>query len=346
MRSAITIGLIVVVAGCSRDGGVTYPPPTPAVVTVAVTGADPMTSRGDTQLLTAVVKAADGSVIPASALTWQTSATSVATVSPSGTTATVTAVDDGTATITARSGNAEGTVTVTVRRRLAELLLSGPDSIIAGDSAQLTVVGRDARQQEITLSDVRFASSNPLSMLVFPSGITNALFSAFNPMSSTISASVTRDGSTVIAQKLIRVTSPAPPGFHLAALMLPENVRPEPVLGLGQAVIFFTLDGDRVQFKMLWSSLTGRPASAHLHGPDGSDSVADVLVDLPLGDQTRSFGVRTSSFSAADIRGQAGAPPISVDSLVTLIEGGRVYADLHTAQFVDGELRGSVFRLR
>ena len=305
-----------------------------------------MTSRGDTQLLTAVVKSADGSVLPAQAVTWQTSATSVATVSASGETATIIAVEDGTAIISAKSGNAEGTATVTVRRKLVDLVLSGPDSIIAGDSAQLVVVGRDARQQEMLLPDVRFASTNPFSVLVFPSGIANAVFSSFSPKSSTISAMVTRDGSTLIAQKLIRVGNPAPAGFHLAGLMLPEAVRPEPVIAIGEGVVFFTLDGDRVQFKLLWSWLTTRPTSAHLHGPDDSDGVADVLVDLPLGGETSSFGVRTSSFTRADIRARPGSPPISIDSLVKLIEGGRVYADVHTSQFVDGELRGSVFRLR
>ena len=346
MRSAIALVLSAVVVAACYDDGVTYPSSTPATVTVSVTSTDPMTSRGDTRLLSAVVKAADGSVLPAQAVTWQTSATSVATVSASGASATITAVDDGTAIISAKSGNAEGTITVTVRRKLVELVLSGPDSIIAGDSAQLVVIGRDARQQEMPLPDVHFASTNPFSVLVFPNGMANAVFSSFNPKSSTVSALVTRDGSTLIAQKLIRVASPAPAGFHLAALMIPEAVRPEPVIAIGEGVIFLTLDAGRVNFKMLWSWLTTRPTSAHLHGPDGSDSVADVLVELPLGDQTSSFGVRTSSFGAADIRGRAGSPPISVDSLVKLIEGGRVYADVHTAQFVDGEVRGSVFRFR
>jgi hypothetical protein len=270
----------------------------------------------------------------------------VATVSASGATATVTAVDDGTAIISAKSGNVEGTITVTVRRRLVQLALSAPDSIVAGDSAKLVVTGRDARQQEMPLGDVQFSSTNPFSVLVLPSGIVHALFSTFDPKSSTISASVTRDGATLIAQKLIRVGNPAPADFQLGALMLPEAVRPEPVIGLGEGVIFFTLGGDRVQFKMLWSWLTTPPASAHLHGPDGSDAVADLLVDLPLGSQTSSFGVHTSSFSGTDIRGRPGAPPISLDSLVKLIEGGFVYADVHTSRFVDGELRGSVFRFR
>jgi len=69
-------------------------------------------------------------------------------------------------------------------------------------------------------------------------------------------------------------------------------------------------------------------------------------VDLPLGTQTTSNAVLTGSFSATDIRPQGGRPAVSLDSLVTLIERGFVYVDLHTRAFVDGELRGPVFRVR
>ena len=306
-----------------------------------------MTSAGDTQSLTAVVKDANGSVIPAPALTWRSSAPTVATVSPSGEQATVAAVDDGTATITAAIGSVEGSTTITVRRRLVALELSGPESLIAGDSAKLTVVGRDARQGEISgLTGVQFTTSNPFSVLAFPDGSVTALFSSFRPANSTITATVTRDGTTLTARKQIGVTSPAPSVFDFSAQMLPEAVRPEPVVALGDGIIFLTRGGERVEFKMLWSLLTSRPSSAHLHGPNGSDSVANVLVDLPLGNQTRSFGVVTGSFSAADIRPQVGSPAISLDSLITLIRGRRVYVDVHTPQFVDGEVRGSVFRPR
>ena len=347
MRSAVTLSTIVMLAGCARSDDVTRPPPTPASVTVSVTGTDPMTSAGDTQALTAVVKAANGSAIPAPPVAWRTSSPSVATVSASGASATVTAVDDGTAIITAASGSAEGAIRVTVRRKLVAIELSGPDSMIAGDSAQLTVVGRDARQHLIAgLTDVVFTTTNPFSVLVFPDGSATALFSTFSPFSSIITAIVTRDGTTLSTQKRIDVTSPTPDAFDLAALMLPEAVRPEPVIGLGQGIIFLTRDEDRVEFKMLWSSLTSRPIGAHLHGPDGSDGVADILVDLPLGSPTRSFGVASGTFAAADIRSQGGSPAISLDSLVSLIGGGRIYVDVHTPQFLDGELRGSVFRLR
>lgn len=350
MRSAIALGFITtLLAACGYDSSdVTYPPSAAALVTIAVTRSDPMTSTGDMQVLAAVVRARDGSVVAGAPVSWRSSAPAVATVAVFSDSARVTAVDDGAAVITAASGTVEGTITVTVRRTPVAIALSGPDSVVvAGTTSQLTVVGRDARQHDITrLTDVRFASSNPFSVLVSPSGLVTALFSPFMPRQATITATVPVDGGTLSATKQIDIGNPAPSVVDFIALMLPEAVRPEPSTGLGQGVLYLTLDGAQVRYKMLWSLLTGPAASAHLHGPDGSDAAADILVDLPLGTQTATNGVLTGSFTATDIRPQAGRPPVSVDSLVTLAGRGFVYVDLHTPGFRDGEMRGSVIGIR
>ena len=47
----------------------------------------------------------------------------------------------------------------------------------------------------------------------------------------------------------------------------------------------------------------------------------------------------SGSFSATDIQSHDDKPPISLDSLVTLIRTpGLVYADMHTSFFSEGEL--------
>ena len=352
MRSAAAFGvLIVMVTGCGSDrgSGVPYPDGEAATITLAPASTDPMTSTGDTRFVTAVVKDAKGSVISASSLVWRTSAPSVATVSGTGDNATVTAVDDGTAVITASSGGVSGTVAVIVRRRLVTVVLAAPDSfVVAGSTTQLTVVGRDARQNAMSgLTDVSFTSSNPFSATVSPTGLVTALFSSFPPLSSSITATVARDGVVLRAMKRIEVTSAAPPEFDVSALMEPQGVRPEPVNSAAEGIVFLTRNGARVDYKILWSLLTGSPVSAHIHGPDENDTVADVLVDLPLGTQTGANGTASGSFAAADIRSQGGRPAISLDSLFTLIGPfGLAYGDLHSTFFSNGEIRGSIFRRR
>lgn len=50
-----------------------------------------------------------------------------------------------------------------------------------------------------------------------------------------------------------------------------------------------------------------------------------------------------SSFDEGDIQGLGGNPPISLDSLVTLMERGETYVNVHTVQNPSGEIRGQIF---
>jgi len=352
MRVVTAFGVAtLMMAGCGydRSSGVSYPSGTAATVALSVPSTEPLVSAGETRSVTAVVRDGKGSTIPAPSLSWRTNAPAVATVIGTDAGATITAIDDGTAVITATSGTAEGTVTITVRRRVVEIDLSAPDSVVvAGSTTQLTVVGRDARQQEIRgLTGVTFTTSNPFSVLVSPNGLVTALFSPFQPLSSVLTATVTRDGVTLRDTTRIRVGSAAPPVFDFVSLMLPEFVRPEPVIGVGQGVLFLTRAGPRIEYKMLWSLLTGPPVSAHIHGPDTSDGVAPVLVELALGDQPTANGVWSGSFSATDIRSPDGRPTITLDSLATLLGTfSSAYIDIHTTLFGDGELRGAIGSIR
>jgi hypothetical protein len=304
-----------------------------------------MTSTGDTQVVTAVVKDGNQMVISSPSVSWRSSAPSVATVAGSGTTATVTAVDDGTAIITAASGGVEGTVIVTVRRRLESIEVMARDSVLLpASTTQLTVIGRDAQGRAVSgLTGVTFSTTNPFSASVSPTGLVTALFSSFRPFTSFIVASVTRDGVTFVDAKRIDVADPAPPGFQFSALMEPQNVRPDPVNSAGEGIVFFTRNGERIDYQIFWSLLTGPPLGARINGPDGNDAPAEILVDLRLGNQANTNGTMRGSFSAADITPQRGDPPISLDSLVALMKTpGMVYVDMGTGFFRTGEIRGSI----
>jgi len=352
MRPAIAFGSMVVLLGaCNSDrgSGVGNPDNAVAAIALAVPSSDPMASAGDTRSVIATALDAKGSPLPIPPIVWRTSAPSVVTLTASGNVATATAVDDGTAVITAISGGIEGRIEITVRRRVVGIEVSAADSVVvAGSSTQLTVVGRDARQNPIIgLTGVNFSSSNPFSVSVSPTGLVTALFSSFRPFNSTITATVTADGVTLTATKRIDVGSAEPPAFDGSALMSPESVRPEPVTSAGEGIVFLTRDDTQVHYKILWSLLSGPPVSAHIHGIDDDDTVADVLVDLPLGAQASRNGTATGTFSAADVHPQAGEPAISLDSLFALIgPAGFVYADVHTALLPDGEIRGSIARRR
>ena len=90
----------------------TPPPDPPRPATVAVAPATvQFTELGATEQLTAEVRDQNGNAMAGAAVSWASSAASVATVSASGL---VTAAGNGTATITATAGSASGSATVTV----------------------------------------------------------------------------------------------------------------------------------------------------------------------------------------------------------------------------------------
>ena len=108
--------------------------------------------------------------------------------------------------------------------------------------------------------------------------------------------------------------------------------------------MYFTRVDTRVNYKILWALLSAPPTVAHIHASDVFFAdLADVVVDLPLGNQSSRNGTVTGSFSASDIRGQSGRPPISLDSLVTLMRRpGLAYVDLDDSVFNGGEVRGPI----
>jgi len=140
MRSAMfLLCTSLVFLGCGGDSsGVTYPGQAATSVVLTLSPVGELASAGDTRGVTAVVKAADQSVVPSPTLTWTTDAPTVATVRGAGDKATITAVGDGVATITATTGSVAGTVTVTVRRKLASVVLTNPTPLLGiGTTAQL-----------------------------------------------------------------------------------------------------------------------------------------------------------------------------------------------------------------
>lgn len=343
MRSLVAVSSLALVAlGCGGAYDATpYRAGAPSV-TLALASAGPMVSAGETRAVTAVLRDAGGAVVPSPELSWSSSAPGVATVSGDGASATITAVDDGVATITAASGALRGEVAVAVHRTVASVLVSAPAPVLVfGSSMQLTATARDALDNPIAgVTGFTFSSGNPASVVVSEAGLATALFDLHRPP-TTVTASVTRDGATVSGEVVI---IPRPPDvFDHAALLLTEYERPAPVPTLGQGAVFFTaVDGTRVDYLAVWSALSGPATAVHLHGPATGVEIAEVLVDLPPGPQTESYGSVTGSFTAADILPQGGQPPISLDALIALMDGNDAYVEVRTAAFPAGEIRGQI----
>ena len=156
--------LLLGVVSCSGDSSPTTPTPgagggpttvTPVATSIDVsggsaTGGITFVSLTQASTLTAIVRDQSGSPIAGAPVTWASSDQAVATVSSAGL---VTAVANGTAVITATSGSASGTASVTVNQVAISASLSIESVTLAsvGDTATLAATVVDGLDQALSL---------------------------------------------------------------------------------------------------------------------------------------------------------------------------------------------------
>lgn len=308
---------------------------------VAVTGALPSLAPGATVQLAAEARdARDRVVSGASGFTFASSDLSVAAISPTGV---VTGIAPGTSNVTVSATIGGSAVTGTTSIAVAFATATGapssaqvaatdgniftptPVTIVAGGSVTWsfgTVPHNVLFQSAGAPADVGIVSSTSVSRTFPTAGTYPYTCSLHAGMNGTVT---------------VQAPGNAP---SFTALLNGTNERPAAVTTLGTGAAAFTVNGGTVNYIVTFSRLTGAPTMAHIHGAGNANQVAGVLVDFPTASQTSNTGVLTGSFTAANIRGASGQPPISLDSLFTLLRTSNAYVNVHTTQFPGGEIRG------
>ena len=251
MRNTLLVLVSALALGCGDGYGSSTTGPYAGSLAVTLSNTAALASAGEERAVSAVVRDGGGQITHPP-IVWTVSAPGVVTVSGTGDNATITAIADGTAFVIATDGALRDSASVTVHRRLASVVISGPvaphvlDSTIIsltlGTTMRLAASGLDARGNVIPgLNDVVFTTSNPAIAEVTSNGIVTPLFDLRATNAAVISAALTLDGVTVTDSAKVRSIPPST--FDHVALMLTENERPTAVVGDGVGVAFFTLDG-------------------------------------------------------------------------------------------------------
>ena len=179
----------------------TPPPDPPRPATVAVAPATVrLTALGATEQLTAEVRDQNGNAMTGAAVSWASSAASVATVSSTGL---VTAVGNGTATITATAGSASGSATVTVAQEVSAVAVSpATDTLVAGDTLRLAAEATDANGRPVAGTEFDWASSDTLVAVVDDAGLVTGVGAG--------EAEVTATAAGVTGRAELTVVTPVP----------------------------------------------------------------------------------------------------------------------------------------
>lgn len=147
----------------------------PVATTIALSSTSlTFASLDEVQPLIATVLDQGGATLMGATVTWMSSATSVATVSPAGV---VTAVANGAATITATSGSATGSASVTVQQVAASVSVA-PDALVLagpGDTATVAATVLDAGGSEIAAPALTWSSGDDAVATVDAAGLVTAV---------------------------------------------------------------------------------------------------------------------------------------------------------------------------
>ena len=191
-------------AAACGDGGTepsAPPPDPPRATTVMVSPATAeLTALGETVQLRAEVRDQNGQAMAGASVTWASGSAAVGMVSAAGL---VTAVANGTAMITATSGSASGTATVTVAQEVSAVAVTPvAATLVAGDTLRLTAEAADANEHPVAGTEFEWASSDTLVAVVDDAGLVTGFGAG--------EAEVTATAAGVTGRAALTVMAPAP----------------------------------------------------------------------------------------------------------------------------------------
>lgn len=169
-KAAGTVSITASSEGKSGSTSITVPPP---VATVAVTPSAAAVLIGQTQQLTAELRAANGQLLSGRTVAWSSSDQNKVTVTSAGV---VTAVASGTATITATSEGKSGTATVTVPLPVSTVSVEPQAfNVSVGKTQQLVVSLRDAQGNLLTQRTISYTTSDSTRARVSSTGLVSGV---------------------------------------------------------------------------------------------------------------------------------------------------------------------------
>jgi len=156
------IGAAITAASCAGGSEVAGPPDPLPIASIQVTpGADTLLAIGRTRTFTATARTANGATVPNAPIRWRSSDTLIARVD--SLTGVVTAVRGGRATISAQSGSATGSGTVSIIQIVATVSVSPATVTLTavGGTQSFAAEARDSGNVVIQGTRFLWTSSNP-----------------------------------------------------------------------------------------------------------------------------------------------------------------------------------------
>jgi len=105
--------------------------------------------------------------------------------------------------------------------------------------------------------------------------------------------------------------------------------RPTPNNSTGTGTGTFSLQGNVFNYDITYSGLSGTPTAAHIHGAATADGFAGVVFGITANGTLGTSGRYTGSATLSDTQ-------------IGFLNSEMLYANIHTASFGGGEIRGQI----
>jgi hypothetical protein len=138
-------------------------------------------------------------------------------------------------------------------------------------------------------------------------------------------------------------------GREFTARLFGANEVP-PINTAGSATLKLDLRSDRIDFELKYQNLTGAPAAAHIHFGQARVNGGVMAFFCGGGNQPACPSTASGTISGSITSANVVAIPnqgIDAGDLATVereIRAGLAYANMHTARFGSGEIRGQIRR--
>lgn len=137
--------------------------------------------------------------------------------------------------------------------------------------------------------------------------------------------------------------------FH-ATLLGTNEVPPTFTAGNAELTLRIADDDSSIDFTLTYEGLSGNPAAAHIHfGPPRVNGGVSVFFCGGGGQPAcpaATSGTVSGTATAANVVGPVaqGINAGDLAAIIQMIRAGITYANMHTAKFPGGEIRGAVLR--
>ena len=139
-----------------------------------------------------------------------------------------------------------------------------------------------------------------------------------------------------------------PDGIVYNAPLRGVNERPTAITTNAIGSFTGTLDAatNVMTYTLTWEGLTSISNNAHIHGPTPAtgNGTAGVLIDFNSGPRSLTHGTSGTATGTIDLNLVTANAAVSGDSLKKLLEAGRAYVNVHSANNPGGEILGLITR--